>query len=168
VTQTDINTACAVFESAVRDFQRLELIKALQESNGTAAQTAIRQAAVALGLINFQAKPRRQRKLTLARLVAKARKLGVDVTIEPNGAATFRTGNSASAPVDKPQTELDEWIAKHAHSVRASIRSGRLADGSFKPIGPGKEAAPARRAGDAGIRPQLQRSHRNEGSDAAG
>jgi hypothetical protein len=27
---------------------------------------------------------------------------------------TFHTG-TASAPVDKPQTELDEWIAKHAH-----------------------------------------------------
>jgi hypothetical protein len=37
-----------------------------------------------------QAKPRRPRKPTLARLVAKAKQLGVDVTIDPNGAATFR------------------------------------------------------------------------------
>jgi hypothetical protein len=59
-----------------------------------------------------QRKPRRQRKPSLARLVAKAKQLGVDVTIEPNGAATFRTGG---APVDKPQTEVDEWIAKRAH-----------------------------------------------------
>lgn len=115
MTDLDINTAHAVFVSLVRDFQRLELIKALQESNGPGAETAIRQAAVALGLINFKAKPRRQRKLTLARLVAKAKQLGVDVTIEPNGAATFRTGSTTTATVDKSQTELDEWIAKHAH-----------------------------------------------------
>jgi hypothetical protein len=58
---------------------------------------------------------RRPRKPSLARLVAKAKQLGVDVTVEPDGAVTFRTGNSASAAVDKPQTELAEWIAKHAH-----------------------------------------------------
>ena len=115
MTDQDINTAHAVFVSAVRDFQRLELIKALQESDGTGGQAAIEQAAIALGLNNPQAKPPRQRKPTLARLVAKAKQLGVDVTIEPNGAATFRTGSSAIAAVDKPQTELDEWIAKHAH-----------------------------------------------------
>jgi hypothetical protein len=57
-------------------------------------------------------KPRNPRKPTLARLVAKAKQLGVDVTVESNGTATFRTG---SAPVDKSQTEVDEWIAKHAH-----------------------------------------------------
>jgi hypothetical protein len=56
-----------------------------------------------------------KRKPTLTRLVAKAKQLGVDVTVEPNGAVTFRTGGSASAPIDKPQTELDEWIAKHAY-----------------------------------------------------
>ena len=61
------------------------------------------------------AKPRRQRKPSLARLVAKAKKLGVDVTIEPDGAATFRTGAPASAAADSPQAELDKWIAKHAH-----------------------------------------------------
>jgi hypothetical protein len=59
-------------------------------------------------------KPQKQSKPSLARLVAKAKQLGIDVTVEPNGAATFHTG-TASAPVDKPQTELDEWIAKHAH-----------------------------------------------------
>ena len=62
-----------------------------------------------------QSKPRRQRKPSLTRLVAKAKKLGVDVTIDPDGAATFRTGNAASATADSPQAELDEWIAKHAH-----------------------------------------------------
>jgi hypothetical protein len=61
-----------------------------------------------------QPKPQKQPKPTHARLVAKAKQLGMDVTVEPNGAVTFRTG-SASAPVDKPQAELDEWIAKHAH-----------------------------------------------------
>jgi hypothetical protein len=60
-------------------------------------------------------KPRNQRKPTLARLVAKAKQLGIDLTVEPDGTATFRTGSSASTPVDKRQTELDEWIAKHAH-----------------------------------------------------
>jgi hypothetical protein len=64
-----------------------------------------------------QPKPQKQPSFDrlVARAVAKAKKLGVDVTVEPDGTATFRTGSSASAPVDKPQTELDEWIAKHAH-----------------------------------------------------
>jgi hypothetical protein len=61
-----------------------------------------------------RSKPRGSHKPSLARLVDKARQLGVDVTVEPNGTATFRT-STVSAPVDKPQTELDEWIAKHAH-----------------------------------------------------
>src|SRR5262249_526176 len=61
-----------------------------------------------------QPQQRRQRKPSLARLVAKAKQLGIAVTVEPNGAVPFHTG-TASAPVDKPQTELDEWIAKHAH-----------------------------------------------------
>jgi hypothetical protein len=61
-----------------------------------------------------QPKPRRPRKPSLARLVAKAKELGVDVTVEPNGTVTFRTG-TASAAVDKSETDLAEWIAKHAH-----------------------------------------------------
>ena len=63
----------------------------------------------------FDQSARRQRKLSLARLVAKAKQLGVDVTVEPNGAATFRTGSSASVAVDSPEAELEKWIAKHAH-----------------------------------------------------
>jgi hypothetical protein len=59
-------------------------------------------------------KPQKHSKPSLTRLVAKAKERGVDVTVEPNGAVTFRTG-TVSAPGDKPQTELDEWIAKHAH-----------------------------------------------------
>ena len=55
------------------------------------------------------------RKPSLAHLVAKARRLGVDVTVEPNGAVTFRTGSTTTAADEHPQTELDEWIAKHAH-----------------------------------------------------
>ena len=59
---------------------------------------------------------RRQRKPSLARLVAKAKQLGVDVTIEPNGTVTFHTGSSPSATVDGPEAELEKWIAKqHAH-----------------------------------------------------
>jgi hypothetical protein len=61
------------------------------------------------------AKLRSQRKRSLDRVFAKAKQLGVDVTVdEPNGTATFRTG-TASAAVDKPQADLAEWIAKHAH-----------------------------------------------------
>ena len=59
------------------------------------------------------AKPRGQRRPSLARLLTKAKQLGVDVTIEPDG--TFRTGTPASATADSPQAELDKWIAKHAH-----------------------------------------------------
>lgn len=55
----------------------------------------------------------RQRKPSIDRLAAKAKKLGVALTIEPNGAVTVRADNSA--PNDKTQSELDEWIARHAH-----------------------------------------------------
>jgi hypothetical protein len=62
------------------------------------------------------AKHARAQQKRLARLIAKAKKLGVDVTVEPNGAATFRTGSPTTTAADEnPQTELDEWIAKHAH-----------------------------------------------------
>jgi len=62
------------------------------------------------------ARPRRPHKPSLARFIAKAKKFGVDVTVEPNGTATFRTGGSTTTTADEnPQTELDEWIAKHAH-----------------------------------------------------
>jgi hypothetical protein len=47
---------------------------------------------------------RRQRKPSLARLAAKAKQLGVDVTIESNGAVTFHTGSSATA-----ETTINEW-----------------------------------------------------------
>jgi hypothetical protein len=67
-----------------------------------------------LVVVVTQPKPRR-RKPSLARLLAKAKQLGVDVTIEPTGTVTFRTGSSASAAVDSPQNEVDEWIAKRAH-----------------------------------------------------
>jgi len=61
-------------------------------------------------------KRERQREQMLARHVAKAKQLGIDVTVEPDGAVTFHTSSSASAPGDKPQTDLAEWIAKqHAH-----------------------------------------------------
>jgi hypothetical protein len=56
----------------------------------------------------------KQKRQSLARFIAKAKQLSIDVTVEPNGAVTFHTG-TVSTPVDKSQTELDEWIAKHAH-----------------------------------------------------
>ena len=70
----------------------------------------------------FSASPRvvihgkrpRQRKPSLTRLLAKAKELGVDVTVEPDGTATFRTGGSTTDTSD-PEIELKKWIAKHAH-----------------------------------------------------
>jgi hypothetical protein len=59
------------------------------------------------------AKPRRQRKPTLASLIAKAKQLGVDMTVEPSGAGTFRTG-SAAVDASNPEIELKKWVAKHA------------------------------------------------------
>ena len=52
----------------------------------------------------------RQRKPSLTRLVAKAKQLGVDVTIEPNGTATFRTGSSTRA---SKSNEWDEVLPRH-------------------------------------------------------
>jgi len=53
---------------------------------------------------------RRQRKPSLTRLVAKARQLGVDVTVEPNGTVTFRC--SSAAP-DVVINEWDEVLPRH-------------------------------------------------------
>jgi hypothetical protein len=55
---------------------------------------------------------KKQKERQLARVIAKAKRLGIDVTVEVNGAATFRIGNSVSVPAD---SEVGEWIAKHAH-----------------------------------------------------
>jgi hypothetical protein len=62
-----------------------------------------------------QPKSRRQRKTSLARLVAKARQLGVDVTVEPNGAATFRCSLTASDSVPGVAmiNEWDEVLPRH-------------------------------------------------------
>jgi hypothetical protein len=61
-------------------------------------------------------KPRRQRKPSLARLAAKAKQLGVAVTIESTGAVTLRADSGSTAPVDSPEAELQKWKAKrHAH-----------------------------------------------------
>src|SRR5262245_51479840 len=48
-------------------------------------------------------KRRRQRKPSLARLITKAKQLGVDVTFEPNGAVTFRCSSAA------PDAGINEW-----------------------------------------------------------
>jgi hypothetical protein len=52
----------------------------------------------------------RQRKPSLARLIAKAKQLGVDVTVEPNGAVTFRCGSAAP---DAVINEWDEVLPRH-------------------------------------------------------
>ena len=57
-------------------------------------------------------KPRRQRRTSLARLVAKAKQLGVDVTIESDGTATFRTSSSAA---DSMVNEWDEVLPHGEH-----------------------------------------------------
>ena len=49
------------------------------------------------------AKKQKLQQKFLNSLVAKAKQLGVNVTVEPNGALTLHTGSSASAPVDKLQ-----------------------------------------------------------------
>jgi hypothetical protein len=59
------------------------------------------------------AKQKRERERAIARLIAKAKRLGVDVTIDPNGAATFRTGNASTpgyaAPIEPEANEWNEW-----------------------------------------------------------
>jgi hypothetical protein len=68
----------------------------------------------------FSASPRvvirgkRRRKPSTARLIAKAKEFGVDVTVAPDGTATFHTGSAATDTSD-PEIELKKWIAKHAH-----------------------------------------------------
>ena len=56
----------------------------------------------------------RQRKPTptLARLVGKAKQVGVDVTVEPNGAVTFRTSNSSGEKAMPSGNPFDQWMAK--------------------------------------------------------
>ncbi len=53
---------------------------------------------------------KRQHKPSLARLVAKAKQLGVDVTIESNGAATFHCSPAAS---DLVINEWNEVLPRH-------------------------------------------------------
>ena len=60
-------------------------------------------------------RPRRRRKPSAARLIAKGKKLGVDVTVQPSGAVTFNTGNAAAKPEPDLDAELAEWVARHAH-----------------------------------------------------
>jgi hypothetical protein len=59
-------------------------------------------------------KPKRKRKPSTARLIATAKELGVDVTVEPDGTATFRTSSRPASETD-PEIELKKWIAKHAN-----------------------------------------------------
>jgi hypothetical protein len=49
------------------------------------------------------AKPR-QRRPSLARLIAKAKQLGLDMTVDPGGAVTFHAGVSTTA-----ESTINEW-----------------------------------------------------------
>jgi hypothetical protein len=96
--------------------QRAHDLVALMRNGDPSAREELQ---IILGILSDrqdQPKPQKQQSFDrlVAKAVAKAKQLGIDVTVEPNGAVTFRTG-TASAPVDNPQTEVDEWIVKHAH-----------------------------------------------------
>jgi len=91
--------------AALSPAERRELDAMLAEGEARAEATKARAEA---------AKKQKLQQKSLDSLVAKAKQLGVNVTVEPNGAVTFHTG-TASTSADKPQTEVDEWIAKHAH-----------------------------------------------------
>jgi hypothetical protein len=92
--------------AALSPAERRELDAMLAEGEARAEEAKARAEA---------AKKQKHQQKSLDSLVAKAKQLGVTVTVEPNGAVTFHTGSSASTPADKSQTEVDEWIAKHAH-----------------------------------------------------
>jgi sugar phosphate isomerase/epimerase len=77
------------------DWQKLEMVADELERRAAALSPA--DATSERPGLPKPAKPRRPRKPTLARLVAEAKELGVDVTVEPNGTATFRTGATAIA-----------------------------------------------------------------------
>jgi hypothetical protein len=53
---------------------------------------------------------RRQRKPSPARLLAKAKQLGVDVTVEPDGRVTFHTGTPP--PSNALATDSNPWDAE--------------------------------------------------------
>ena len=52
------------------------------------------------------AKPRRRRQPSFARLAAKAKALGVVITLEPNGAVTVRADNTADPAINEWDAEL--------------------------------------------------------------
>jgi hypothetical protein len=103
------------FPDFVRELAALSPAE-VREFNAMLADDEARAEAAKYAHAHDSEKQKRPRKPSLARLVAKAKQLGVDVTVEPNGTATFRTGSSTATAADEnPRTELDEWIAKHAH-----------------------------------------------------
>lgn len=71
-----------------------------------------RQLSAGFREVLYGKRPRRRRRPSFARLAAKAKQLGLAVTIEPNGAVTLRADNSApsNAAADSNPwlTDLDE------------------------------------------------------------
>jgi hypothetical protein len=49
-------------------------------------------------------------------ILQKAKTAGVDVTVAPDGAVTFKTSREATG--ENQGNELDEWIAKHADQTQ--------------------------------------------------
>ncbi len=55
--------------------------------------------------------PRKPRRPSLTRLAAKAKALGIALTLEPDGGVTVRADSSASGEESTP-SPYDEWMAK--------------------------------------------------------
>ena len=51
-------------------------------------------------------RPRKSRRPSLTRLAAKAKTLGVAITLEPNGAVTVRADNTADPAINEWDAEL--------------------------------------------------------------
>jgi hypothetical protein len=56
-------------------------------------------------------KPKKPRRPSLTRLAAKAKKLGVAITLEPSGAVTVRADNTANSAIN----EWDEVLPHGTH-----------------------------------------------------
>ena len=63
-------------------------------------------------------KPHRPRKATLARALKQAAKAGVKVArvdVSPDGTVSLVVGEGQN---EEPSSDLDQWIAKHAHQIK--------------------------------------------------
>ena len=63
-------------------------------------------------------KRRRKRKTpNFDSALKRAKELGADLTVAPDGSMTFKFGTSASNGSGAPLSDLDQWMAKHAGTV---------------------------------------------------